>query len=108
MLDGIARIGQAHGDPNQLALGMMARGDALKFLGHFQEAWDALEEAGRLFQSTGNELGWARTRIGPLFIAVGNPIAWRKRWLVASKRAPSSPGTRPGNTLSINLGNQPQ
>src|SRR5436853_3227295 len=62
----IVRIGRARANQWQTALGMMARGDALKFLGQIEAAWDSFEEAGRLFQEVGDEVGWARTRIGRL------------------------------------------
>ncbi|MGQ0605091.1 MAG: CHAT domain-containing tetratricopeptide repeat protein [Anaerolineales bacterium] len=65
--DRIITIGQNRNDQWQIALGMMARGDALKFMGQSRAAWDTLEEAGRIFQSAGDEVGWARTRIGRLY-----------------------------------------
>ena len=64
----IIAIGTARKDRRQTALGMMARGDALKFLGRIEEAWDALEQAGNMFQAAGDEVGWARTRIGRLYL----------------------------------------
>lgn len=66
----IIQIGLARGDVQHMALGMMARGDALKLLGHAAEAWQALSEAGGLFRSIGDQVGWARTRIGRLLICV--------------------------------------
>lgn len=65
----IILIGKARGNPNQTALGLMAKGDALKFLGKTHEAWDMLAQAGELFESVGDEVGWARTRIGRLFLS---------------------------------------
>lgn len=70
LADEIVAIGAANGDVGQVALGTMARGDALKFLERLSEAWEALEEAGRLFRSIGDEVGWARTRIGRLYVGV--------------------------------------
>ena len=70
LADQIFQIGQARGDQSQMALGTMARGDALKLLGRRAEAWDALEAAGALFRAAGDEVGWARTRIGRLGICV--------------------------------------
>jgi CHAT domain-containing protein/tetratricopeptide (TPR) repeat protein len=70
LADMILRIGQARGDTCQMALGTMARGDALKLLGHTEAAWDTLGDAGDLFQQCGDEIGWARTRIGRLVICV--------------------------------------
>ena len=66
----IIQIGHVRKNDWQIALGLMARGDALKFISHAEEAWQAFEEAGRLFQAIGDEVGWARTRIGPLLICV--------------------------------------
>jgi CHAT domain-containing protein/predicted negative regulator of RcsB-dependent stress response len=67
----IIRVGRARGDQSHIALGTMARGDALRFLGRIREAWEVIEEAGRLFQGAGDEIGWARTRIGRLHLSVG-------------------------------------
>ncbi|MBK9712913.1 MAG: CHAT domain-containing protein [Kouleothrix sp.] len=64
----IVQIGQTRADLREMALGMMTRGDALKFLGRIEEAWDALGQAGALFQAAGDEVGWARTRIGRVLI----------------------------------------
>ncbi len=50
--------------PEFEALGRMATGDAFRVLGRYQESVDAMDEAGRLFLSIGDEVGWARTRIG--------------------------------------------
>ena len=70
LADRIISIGEARLDASQTALGMMAKGDALRFLGRPLEAWPLLERAGTLFQSAGNEVGWARTRIGRLDLGV--------------------------------------
>src|SRR5215211_6849166 len=66
----IILIGQARDDSNQIALGMMAKGDAFQFLGQMHEAWDMLEQAGDMFEKAGNEVGWARTRIGRIFLSL--------------------------------------
>lgn len=66
----IVAIGQARHDQRQMALGHMARGDALKLLGQLPEAWEELVLAGDLFQSAGDEVGWARTCIGRLYLGV--------------------------------------
>jgi CHAT domain-containing protein len=66
----IVAIGQVRTDARQTALGLMARGDALKFLGQMEEAWDEIDRAGYLFQTSGDEIGWARTRIGRLYLGV--------------------------------------
>ena len=48
LAEAIIAIGTECGCPTYIALGTMARGDALQFLGRFAEAWQALDEAGRL------------------------------------------------------------
>lgn len=69
LADAIIAIGEARDDTWIRALGTMAKGDAVKFIGSQQEAWDLLEEAARLFSSIDDEVGWARTWIGRLFVA---------------------------------------
>src|SRR5579863_3682844 len=46
------------------ALGLMARGDALRRLDRDQEAIPFLDAAGEEFLAINDEVGWARTRIG--------------------------------------------
>jgi hypothetical protein len=46
------------------ALGLMARGDALRRMDCDQEALPFLDAAGEEFLSIDDEVGWARTRIG--------------------------------------------
>src|SRR4051812_32019522 len=70
LADLLVCIGQARGDARHTALGTMARGDALKQLGRIEEAWATLAQAGALFQAAGDQIGWARTRIGRLVICV--------------------------------------
>lgn len=65
----IVIIGERRGDVSQIALGLMARGDALKLMDRTAEAWETLDEAGRLFQTIGDEVGWARTRIGRVYLS---------------------------------------
>jgi CHAT domain-containing protein len=67
--DRIVTIGKQQDNPSQIALGLMARGDALKLLGHPTEAWEMLEQAGGIFQGIKDEVGWARTRIGHLYLS---------------------------------------
>ncbi|HEU5317484.1 MAG TPA: tetratricopeptide repeat protein, partial [Chloroflexota bacterium] len=55
--------------PSHRALGLMAKGDALRMLGHYPESLALLDEAGDSFLAHGDELGWARTRIGWLISA---------------------------------------
>jgi len=70
LADRIVAIGQRRGDGRQTALGLMARGDALKYLGRNEEAWSTLEQAGSIFRDVGDEVGWARTRIGRLHVGL--------------------------------------
>src|SRR5216683_2464573 len=46
------------------ALGLMTRGDALRRMDRDQEALPFLDAAGGEFLAIGDEVGWARTRIG--------------------------------------------
>jgi tetratricopeptide (TPR) repeat protein len=46
------------------ALGLVAKGDALFHLGHYQAALECLDGAGEIFLSRGDELNWAHTRVG--------------------------------------------
>lgn len=69
LADVIIAIGEARRDIGIRALGAMAKGDAVKFIGSQQAAWDLLEEAARLFNLIGDGVGWARTWIGRLFVA---------------------------------------
>jgi CHAT domain-containing protein/tetratricopeptide (TPR) repeat protein len=67
--DRIVGIGRARNDNAQEALGLMARGDGLKFLGRLEEAWAVLEQAGNMFLAVNDEVGWARTQIGRIYLA---------------------------------------
>ncbi len=53
--------------PDHRAMGLMARGDATWALGRFAEGVALLDEAGAAFLALGDEVGWARTRLGWLF-----------------------------------------
>ena len=57
-------IGDLTGSRYAHALGLMTRGDALRRLERNQEAIKYLDAAGKEFLSVGDEVGWARTRIG--------------------------------------------
>ncbi|MGH2371730.1 MAG: tetratricopeptide repeat protein, partial [Chloroflexota bacterium] len=52
------------GQPYHEALGLMAKGDALRFLGRYPESLPFFERAAEAFLAQGHEVGWARTRIG--------------------------------------------
>lgn len=51
------------------ALGLLARADALRELGRYAEAAQAYEDAATQFRKAGDEVGWARTRIGAILTA---------------------------------------
>jgi CHAT domain-containing protein/tetratricopeptide (TPR) repeat protein len=70
LADIIMRIGQARGSLRQTALGAMTRADALRFLGRIEAAWQLFETTGQLFRQIGDDVGWARTRIGRLLCCV--------------------------------------
>ena len=57
-------IGDLTGSHYAHALGLMTRGDALRRLERNHEAIKYLDAAGKEFLSVGDEVGWARTRIG--------------------------------------------
>lgn len=68
--DAIIAIGETVSEPTLIALGTMARGDALKLLNQLDAAWATLDAAGELYRALGDEVGWARTRIGRVGISV--------------------------------------
>lgn len=51
------------------AMGLMARGDALRAKGDFAAALTCLDDAGSLFLALNDEVSWARTRIGWILTA---------------------------------------
>ncbi|GEM_PF-6036483 len=59
-------VGELLSDDYAIALGLMSKGDSYRFLHRIEEAHSTLEKSGELFHSIGNEVGWARTRIGRL------------------------------------------
>jgi tetratricopeptide (TPR) repeat protein len=69
-------FGTALHDTTWIALGRMAYGDALRFLNRIPEAHQALHEAGETFRAIGDDIGWARTRIGRLLTseAIGGDV----------------------------------
>src|SRR5258706_2509998 len=65
MLSGyLLYIGDLLHDKYVHALGLMARGDALRRMDRDQDALPFLDAAGEEFLKIGDEVGWARTRIG--------------------------------------------
>lgn len=67
LAESIIQIGTFLNNKTYIALGKMARGDALKFLRDLPEAWRSLAEARDIYQTIGDEIGWARACIGPLY-----------------------------------------
>lgn len=57
------------GHARHRAMGLLARGDAIRTLGRFAEAAALLNEAGDILLELGDEVGWARTRLGWLLVA---------------------------------------
>lgn len=66
----IVTIGHIRKDIRQEALGIMAQGDILKYQDHFEDAWNKLDEAGKMFETSGDDVGWARTRIGRIVLGL--------------------------------------
>ncbi len=57
-------LGEQREEEKLIALGEMALGDALRLQMRYYEGSTLLDQAGQRFQKEGDELGWARTRIG--------------------------------------------
>lgn len=57
------------GRPRHQALGLLARADALRILGRYQESLELYEAARRVFRELGDEVGWARTYTGWVYSA---------------------------------------
>ena len=64
LADAIIDVADLTATPAHRALGVMARGDALRLLGRYEESVIAFDAAGILFREGGDDVGWARTRIG--------------------------------------------
>ena len=75
----------AVGRPDHAALGLMAKGDALRFIGRYPQALALLDEAGDAFTTQGDELGWARTRIG--WLVAAHPLGRGEEVLAVVERA---------------------
>jgi CHAT domain-containing protein len=67
--EALVQAARLAGRPEQVALGLMTKGDSLRFLGRYPESVGPFEEAARLFLVLGDEVGWARTCIGSLVTA---------------------------------------
>lgn len=66
----IIDIGEKGDSRWHIALGMMAKGDALKLLSNANDAWDASATARKIFIEEDDEVYWARACIGPLHVCV--------------------------------------
>src|SRR5689334_4811132 len=66
----IIQIGEVRNNRGTVALGTMACGDALRNLQRVEEAWQTLSLAGEIYLEAGDEVGWARTRVGRMAMAV--------------------------------------
>lgn len=62
--DALALAGEMAGRPAYHALGLMARGDYERAVGHYAASVATMDDAGARFRACGDEVGWARTRIG--------------------------------------------
>ena len=56
-------FGEYHHSTLAHALGLKAKGDALRFIGHYQACLECLDAAGEEFLRLGDEVNWAHTRI---------------------------------------------
>jgi tetratricopeptide (TPR) repeat protein len=64
LADALIEAATAAGRPAHVALGMMARGDALRVGGDYPESLIWFDRAAAAFEALGDAVGWARTRIG--------------------------------------------
>ncbi len=89
----IRQIGVLTEDPSLEALGLMTAADALRELGRYPDALREYERAGELYLSIGDEVGWARTRVGSAYtraatVELGPALeeAERARHVLSSKK----------------------
>lgn len=73
----IIQLGQVSELPSIQALGHMAHGDALALIEETSQAWDELKAAEKLFEDAEDHVGWARTRIGLIYLATKRSVAER-------------------------------
>lgn len=73
----IIQLGQVSELPSIQALGHMAHGDSLGAIEMMGEAWNELKSAEALFLEAGDRVGWARTRIGLIYLATKRSAAER-------------------------------
>jgi len=66
LADATIALGELATEPRIVALGTMARADALRLLGDPRAALVLLDTAADLFQRCGDQVGWARTRISQM------------------------------------------
>lgn len=69
LAEALALAAELAGRPRHQALGLLARADALRILGRYQESLDLYEAARRVFRDLGDEVGWARTYTGWVYSA---------------------------------------
>lgn len=68
--DCLITIGLMREEMGIVALGKMSLGDSLNIQGMPERAWELLDEAGELFIESGDEVSWARTRVGRLALSI--------------------------------------
>ncbi len=61
---GLIALGEGAGEARLVALGEMALGDAYRLQSQYEQGYALLERAAARFEAAGDEVGWARTRIG--------------------------------------------
>src|SRR5687768_1454498 len=69
LADTIVAIGRRRDGGSMVGLGMLAHGDILTHTGQYSQAWDMLEEAGRIYLDASDRIGWARTRVNRLYVS---------------------------------------
>lgn len=65
----IIAIGSARNDTGQIAFGTLRKAECLGSSGSLDEAWNLYDQAGTMFQANNDEVSWARTRVGRLYLA---------------------------------------
>jgi len=62
LAEALIAAGEAADRPEYRALGLMAMGDVFGVLGRYEESVAAVDTSAAIYQSLGDEIGWARTR----------------------------------------------
>ena len=62
LAEALVRVAELARRPDRAPLGLLAKGDALRFLGNYPESLAIYDAAGEQFLAHRDEVGWARTR----------------------------------------------